>query len=175
MKYYAGIGSRETPPHIFDKMTKLAGELRETNRFILRSGGANGADTAFERGAGEQKEIWLPWQGFNNNNSPLYLPETLERYPVCKRALEIAEYYHPTWDRLKYGAKRMMVRNVFQVFGKMLQFPVDFIVCWTYDGKASGGTGQAMRIARDYNIPIFNLFYEKAEIQLVCTADLIPF
>ena len=38
--------------------------------------------------------------------------------------------------------------------------PSNFVVCYTPDGKASGGTGQAIRIAEYYNIPIYNLFYE---------------
>lgn len=33
-----------------------------------------------------------------------------------------------------------------------------FVVCWTSDGKDSGGTGQALRIARDRNIPVYNLY-----------------
>lgn len=35
------------------------------------------------------------------------------------------------------------------------------IICWTADGGASGGTGQAMKIARHYNIPVFNLQLER--------------
>ena len=157
-------------------MTQLAQDLMEVG-YILRSGGATGADTAFELKIGNPgyKEIWLPWEGFNNNPSKLFLPSTLERYPVCKQAIEIAKKYHPTWDKLKYGAQRMMVRNVFQVYGKMLQYPVDFIVCWTKDGKATGGTGQAIRIAMDNNIPVFNLFHDYAELDLVRLADLVPF
>lgn len=50
-----------------------------------------------------------------------------------------------------------MSRNSYQVLEKDLNTPVEFVLCWTKDGKASGGTGQAMRIAKDKNIPIFNL------------------
>jgi predicted Rossmann fold nucleotide-binding protein DprA/Smf involved in DNA uptake len=49
MKYYAGIGSRETPKEICNKMTEIA-SLLEKQDFVLRSGGANGADSAFEKG-----------------------------------------------------------------------------------------------------------------------------
>ena len=34
--------------------------------------------------------------------------------------------------------------------------PSDFVICWTKGGKGQGGTGQALRLARDYNIPIFD-------------------
>ena len=50
-----------------------------------------------------------------------------------------------------------MARNMHQVLGLTLDVPTDFIVCWTPDGKASGGTGQALRVAKDFSIPIYNL------------------
>ena len=53
-----------------------------------------------------------------------------------------------------------MARNCHQVLGQDLKTPVDFIVCWTKDGGESGGTGQALRIARDLNIPVYNLYFE---------------
>jgi hypothetical protein len=53
-----------------------------------------------------------------------------------------------------------MARNCQQVLGQNLNLPVDFVVCWTKDGGKTGGTGQALRIADDLNIPIYNLFFE---------------
>jgi predicted Rossmann fold nucleotide-binding protein DprA/Smf involved in DNA uptake len=43
---YAGIGSRETPKEVLKSMTNYAKELSATG-WVLRSGGADGADTAF--------------------------------------------------------------------------------------------------------------------------------
>ena len=34
-----------------------------------------------------------------------------------------------------------------QVLGVSLDSPAEFVLCWTADGEASGGTGQALRIA----------------------------
>jgi hypothetical protein len=34
--------------------------------------------------------------------------------------------------------------------------PVDFIVCWTPYGEVTGGTGQALRIAKANEIAIYN-------------------
>ncbi len=48
-KYYAGIGSRKTPPEMMSLMTDLAARLEEQG-WILRSGGAIGADSAFQLG-----------------------------------------------------------------------------------------------------------------------------
>ena len=44
---YAGVGSRETPPEILAEMTKIAQELA-AKKYSLQSGGAIGADMAFE-------------------------------------------------------------------------------------------------------------------------------
>ena len=60
-------------------------------------------------------------------------------------------------NRLSEAAMKLMSRNAYQVLGESLRNPVDFVICWTKDGKASGGTGQAIRIAQDNGIPVYNL------------------
>ena len=147
--YWAGIGSRETPQELKQLIKKITEELNAKG-FILRSGGAPGADYFFEIASiPEQREIYLPWKGFNGNESELY--------GVTFGALNLAEKYHPYWKNLSLGAKKLMARNCYQVLGQDLKTPVSFVVCWTKDGKASGGTGQAIRIANDLQIPVFNL------------------
>lgn len=44
-KYYAGIGSRETPTRVLQLMIKAAQRLAQRG-YTLRSGGADGADAA---------------------------------------------------------------------------------------------------------------------------------
>jgi len=150
MNYYAGIGSRETPIDIKEKI-KIVVEYLNKKGYILRSGGANGADSFFEEYA-TKKEIFLPWRLFNNNESILFNP--------TPDSFEIAKKYHPNWGKLSYGGKNLMARNCHQVLGEDLKTPVQFVVCWTKDGKATGGTGQALRIAEDLNIPIYNLYFD---------------
>lgn len=148
MKFYAGIGSRKTPLHIQEKMTEIANELSRSE-YCLRSGGADGADTAFELGA-TFKEIFLPWNEFNGrheNGSDYVVPPYREDYTL---------QYHPRPHTLTSAGKKFMSRNTYQVLGLNLNNPVEFVLCWTADGKASGGTGQALRIAFDHGIPIFN-------------------
>ena len=53
-----------------------------------------------------------------------------------------------------------MTRNTFQVLGKNLVNPSKFILCWTPNGKITGGTGQALRIAEHFEIPIINMYFE---------------
>lgn len=154
MKSYAGIGSRDTPQDILDRMFSIAVSLSKD--YILRSGGADGADWAFENGCisgGGNKEIFLPWKGFNGNPSV--------HHQLLDKHLEHAERFHPAWRNLSYYAKRTMARNSQQVLGSDLNDPVEFVICWTKDGKASGGTGQAIRIANHHGIRVINLKTEE--------------
>jgi hypothetical protein len=151
-KYYAGIGSRETPLSLLPLIKEIV-EILNKKGYTLRSGGAQGADSYFEKYS-IKNEIFLPWKDFNGNKSDLYsAPHHL--------AIEMAKVFHPNYEALSSAAKTLMARNSQQIFGSDMKTPVEFVVCWTKDGKASGGTGQALRIAKEYNIPIYNLKLEK--------------
>jgi len=149
-KYYAGIGSRETPEDIGSLMKEMA-EFLASAGYTLRSGGAAGADSFFESGVPEEgpKEIYLPWKGFNGRTSGFYV--------VSDEAVSLAKSFHPRWYGLNPSAKLLIARNSYQVLGLSLNDPVDFIICWTQGGKPRGGTGQALRIASDLSIPVYNL------------------
>lgn len=154
---YAGIGSRETPKEIQDLMSIAASQLEE-NGFILRSGAAPGADTAFERGvrSSQNWEIFIPWSGFQNRTGRernVFLPHEGD----LQGALDYARKYHPAWNRLTDPVKMLMARNTYQVLGLMLDAPAKFILCWTPKGSGSGGTGQAIRIAKACGIPVFDM------------------
>ena len=155
--FYTGLGSRSTPITTQVTMSKIAQYLNSIG-YTLRSGGADGADSAFESQAGTLKEIYLLWKGFNSNNSPFY--------PPSESAYGIAEKYHPAWHRLSPGAKALMARNMHQVLGLNLDSPSDFTVCYTSDGGFSGGTGQALRLCKDLKVPIFNLFHADTRLKL---------
>ena len=60
-----------------------------------------------------------------------------------------------------YSFMSFMNRNYRQVRG--LDEPdSEFVICWTHDGTDVGGTGQAIRIANHYGIPVFNMFDKNA-------------
>jgi hypothetical protein len=161
MMIYTGIGSRETPEPILKAMTGVARYLA-MNGYVLRSGGADGADLAFEQGCDDYnclKEIYLPWENFNDSKSNRFIT-SLQASAV---AVALAERMHPAWDKLKDGGKRMMTRNCYQVLGQNLCEPSSFILTWTKDGKVIGGTGQALRIAKLYEVPVYNLGSMKLE------------
>jgi len=147
---YAGIGARKTPKNICQKMYNAGKSLSKLG-FTLRSGGAPGANIAFETGADAgngRKEIYLPWKEFNRNPSP--------RYGTTKEARLLAKEFHPNWENLGNTGRDFMGRNCYQILGQDLTTPCEFILCWTPNGKVVGETGQALRMAKAYNIPIFN-------------------
>jgi hypothetical protein len=150
MKYYAGIGSRSTSSEVLQLFEDVGVYLAKKG-YVLRSGAAQGADRAFERGcdsANGQKEIYLPWTGFEGSTSTLIVKD--------KKAFKIAEQFHPYWQWLKQGARKLQARNSHQILGWDLQTPSSFIICWTKNGSGKGGTGQAIRIAKYYNKPVFD-------------------
>jgi len=155
-RIYAGIGSRQTPDKYCELFTNIGYDLANKD-FILRSGGAEGADKAFENGcdfADGMKEIFIPWKGFNRSDSKLY--------PPSDEAMKLAESFHPAWNNCTPAAKLLHARNGHQILGKDLKSPVDFVLCYSPGGFKSGGTSQALRIAKKYNIPIHN-FYDMGE------------
>lgn len=150
--YYAGIGSRETPINILNNMTQIAEYLANKN-YILRSGGAAGADTAFEVGANHKAAT--------SQFCDEPIPEIFYATDCTEEAMKLSAKYHPAWHRCSDFAKKLHGRNAMILLGQNLDTPVKFVVCYTTDGLASGGTGQALRIAQDLKIQIFNL-HDKA-------------
>lgn len=145
MKYYAGIGSRETPPDVLKRMTKLAGIL-ERKGYCLRSGGAEGADKAF--GDGVKDEMC---------NADIYLASQ----PIPLWCSVFTEHFHPAPHNLKEYPWKLMSRNAMQILGRDGNTPIEFVVCWTKGGKEVGGTAQAIKIAKFFDIPVYNFYNEK--------------
>lgn len=168
MKYFAGIGSRSTPLEIRPLIDELCKVLIEQG-YVLRSGAAEGADTFFEDAYdrfGGTSEIYLPWPGFADGREESSTGSSINERSNSKKtfiteptqeAFQMAAKYHPGWMYLTYGGKKLHARNCHQVLGYDLHTPAIFILCWK-DPSKQGGTDQALRIAKDKNIPILNLF-----------------
>lgn len=166
---YTGVGSRETPAEVVALMQEL-GALLASAGYTLRSGGADGADLAFEHGArrvsGASLEIYLPYKGFNNNPSMLY--------DISEEAYQLASTVHPVWHQLGYKSKQFHARNCYQVLGLTLDSPSEFLIAWTADGceseasrnKNTGGTATAIALAERHRVPIFNLAREDSRARL---------
>src|SRR6218665_3052905 len=153
LKYYAGIGSRDTPGHIL-RIMSMIGSYLGNNGWTLRSGGAQGADSAFEEGADQvnaPKEIYLPWRGYNGHSSNL----NPKNYPFSGEELDFSAKFHPKWNKLSPSVRLLMARNTRILAGmKEIHGPLvrqsTMIICWTKDGLIQGGTGQALRIAKAF-------------------------
>ena len=160
-KIYTGIGSRSTPEPILALMRHIGHEMA-MDGWTLRSGGAVGADSAFAEGCGTKgmSEIYLPWFGFNDEGVPV------DRLGNFDEAMDIAEQFHPAWHKCSSGAKKLHARNVYQILGIDLNTPTNLVICWTPNGKRTGGTGQALRLAEALDIKIFDLFFENSVKEL---------
>lgn len=181
---YAGIGSRTTPEDVLELMGKIAWYLSFAG-WTLRTGGADGADTAFQTHAllaadssthtpsSGSTELYLPWSGFGDwGHLERTRPSLKGRLKVyaepTPEAFALSRDFHPIgpggWDTfLSSAVKKLMARNAHQALGRELDDPSAFVLCWTPDGvtltttRQTGGTGQAIRIANGNGIPVFNL------------------
>lgn len=171
---YAGIGSRETPGDVLCLMRHLAAAF-ETIGFKLRSGGASGADCAFEEGVKHpaNKAIYLPGPTFNGRQAGRNGCHDATKLPGWLKAIATVDQYHPDPRRLGQMGRKLMARNAMQVLGPNLDHPADLIVCWTPGGLLKGGTSQALRIAKDHGIPVFNLGNKEGFDQLVAGLEAI--
>lgn len=118
----------------------------------MRSGGSPGADTAFEKGCdlcGGAKQIFLPWRGFNDSDSPLF-----ETPPP---AVELAHKIHPGLKRRSGSVQKLRARNVCQILGACLSEPSQLVIAWTKNAVMTGGSATVLRIAEKRGIPVLNL------------------
>lgn len=210
---YAGIGSRETPLSMLRTMTKVADMLAKKG-YTLNSGGAIGADVAFEGKSyptsftakedineetlkmkkGEtvdigntrftaayylhaKKDPRLQISSVERNsagtpNTVSFSPfdVTKNKYGNAETAKTVASEIHPKWGGLKDFAKNLMARNTYQIFGKDLATPVDFVLFYALETddpfRPKGGTGQAVEMARRKGIPTINMSSPNWEEQL---------
>ena len=174
---YAGIGSRETSIDIQKEMYKISKEL-ESLGYTGQSGGAIGADKAFE-GANQpwekedgtiagtkeftkSKANVTKWAKYGDGKN------TASKFVVFKssdsndKVRSIAKEIHPKKQELSDNdGLDLHARNTFQVFGKNLDTPVDFVLFYAQEQKDSirpkGGTGQAAEMARLKGIPTINM------------------
>lgn len=157
---YTGVGSR-TAPHI---ICEIATQFARTKREIMRSGAAERMDAAFEAGAANT-EIYLPWKGFMQHRTGIY--------EYTEEQIQFAEYLvwkvYPVLVQNKTHME-LFRRNVFQCVGQASCIedadPSKFLLCWTPDGCVdmasykwgeTGGTGVAIMVAREFDIPVFNM------------------
>lgn len=137
-KFYAGIGSRRTPLGVLETMTRLAGRLCNLE-YILRSGGAEGADTAFEK------------------NLPPEAKVIFRARDATPEAIALAATVHPAWYACSPAARQLHGRNCMIILGANLDEPAKFVICWQDPTVDRGGTRLGMNLAASRGIPVYNL------------------
>lgn len=167
--YYTGVGSRHNVPNRILLQMRDLGHMLADNGFRLRSGGAEGSDSAFELGAicgGGGRQIWRPEFSHRWSYEILKIP-TEFHYAIIQRVLPQFEYMKPIVQKLH-------ARNIGEVLGEDGSNPSRFVICYTPDGCYSrqtstpdtGGTRTAIFVAEEFGIPVFNLKNENALLQL---------
>ena len=157
---YAGVGARRTPSAVLAGMRDMARELAARG-WHLRTGGADGADSAFaDATPTEQRTVFVPWRGYNG-----WDVSADKGVPQCRvlgadeiRAMrEAAAPHHPAWERCPESVRDLHARNVAVLLGADMRQAVHAMVCWTDKGRVQGGTGMAIRLARHHGVPVINL------------------
>lgn len=165
--YWTGIGSRKTPEHIQKWMQAIAYIICKQGH-TLRSGKADGADLAFQRGLElayfETKqgsgEIYLPFENWHRQYCSLW--DIYVRSPnSIQKSLTIVSKVHGNWKKVRPEYRAYHIRNAFQVMGPRVSEDEvsSFVLFWApeVDDIVSGGTATAVHLARSLNIPTFNM------------------
>ena len=155
MKYVTIIGSRSITVQEENILKEIAQKYHNLG-YILRSGGANGADSIVNEF--ENKEIYIPWNGFNNfehNGESVF---ELSRIPGSLDAIRAARRVHPAPHKLTMASEKLHGRNYFQVFGQNgIASELVLFVADEVDGEVCGGTRTAVTLAREAGIETINL------------------
>ena len=159
MKSYAGIGSRQTPKQIIEMM-KIIAILLAHDSHVCSTGACQGADQAFAEGAlmaGGPVQLHIPWKSYEqawraklkgNIRTCILNDSDVEAY-------NSVSMFHPAFEKLSPSVKALHARN-YNILKNS-----SFIVCWTENGQPIGGTGQAIRIATYFHLPIYNLGHKE--------------
>jgi hypothetical protein len=144
-------------PKTFAHLQKLIADLESKRApFTLRSGGAEGADSAFQAG------------------DPLAF--ILKPHHATNQARELASKHHPNWANLSPYVQNLMARNAQIILGQELNDPAKFVMAWTptlnIHSREAGGTGHGLRIAEAAGIPIRNLADDSVRQRLMEWLDL---
>jgi len=147
-QFIACVGARSTPPEILRWMEKMGAELVRRG-FSIISGNASGADQAWVRGGNDvdpaKVKLCLPWRSFEAQAiHPGNVVAVLDELQSSEKVsyFHLAAKYHPAWDQLMLGARKLHARNA------MIVEPAQELVGYVdHSRPGGGGAGMAFRLA----------------------------
>lgn len=117
--------------------------------------------------------VYLPGKFFNGRSETAPGMVNAATLPKAEEAIALANEVHPAGEKpgdppgkpkLKPYVLNLHARNGHQVLGRDLATHVRSILCYTPDGakgsritSSTGGTGQALRLAHKFGIPVMNI------------------
>lgn len=175
IKYWAGVGSRETPVDILKVMIRLGRTLTDMG-YVLTSGDAFGADRAFYFGAaqsGRFKEvgakIYVINNGFRGRHTDNDVFIDVSQFKDMKETYEkMAEEARGGFYGLNEFGKALHSRNVLQVHGPDLDQTISGMFLYSKSigkKKISGGTNTAYQLALKANVPIIKNLYVEEDLK----------
>ncbi len=188
---YAGVGSRRAPPDILEAMADIAQSLGDAG-IALSTGGADGADKAFETGALRTDApitVHTPWPGYNgyrpgrDPDTDIDVVHPQPRDTTRGRTFsDLAREHHPYWRRCTRGVRALFVRNVSILSGALddnrTLLPVRAVIAYTPGGlpvgREAGGTGHTLRVAGSLGIPFVNLSPRTPPERNAAALDAVP-
>ena len=144
-KKYTGIGSRKIPKEKQDQLSKIA-LILEKKGYQVYTGDAHGSDESFR--VVKNKKVF-----------------TAKDCTV--ESMEIAKRIHPSWERCSSFARKLLGRNPLQLLGYDLKSPTSFVVAYTPQGTIKGGSSIVLNLAKENNIPVFNIGNEEELKKLI--------
>ncbi|QYW06177.1 hypothetical protein KASIA_p133 [Shewanella phage vB_SspS_KASIA] len=180
MKYYTGVGSRSVPTDIARLQVKIGTVLAKSGVTLL-TGGAIGSDYNFLDGAAKFNQhltqVWRPSNPdgkLNAGKMPFGKPH-IPVYYIEEEDFQKARHYLidnkilPYFDKMDVYAQWLHARNYYQVFSTYEVAPSEFVVYYAREsnGVVEGGTRTAVGIARNEDIPTYNLFIPSQRVKFM--------
>lgn len=158
----ATIGARDISLKTSNFLSEIGKMIVEHGNYIA-SGGANGSDSSFARGANlvdpTKVIIYLPWESYNKE---LIVKGNHVTWQIKLEWEEIAARHHPKWANLKDSVRKLMARNagIISRADKVIAYP-------NINSPFGGGTSHSMRVAKEKGIPILDLTEKEHSLEEV--------
>ena len=171
-KYFVFEHHGELTDEEINKVVKVATYLMQKGFIFRHSGDSNNKVQNAILAANENIVVhsYLPWKKFNTNIENPYF------FKVDKNGCSVAAAYRNNFNDLKRPYKTILARNIHLMLGKELDRPATLLLTYTKDGLETTGRDMDfnlvgnvvffLKIAKESNIPVFNLFNSDATTRL---------